>query len=211
MVSQPPNHYHWMFFHWLTIDINGFFNGFPQVLVRARIWCELKKGVFFGNFSQIQKLSRLPGNLPDCPETFQTARKLSRKFPDCPKTFQTVRKLSKLSGNFPDCPETFQTVRTLSRLSGNFPDCPETFQTIWKLSRQLTWFKGQFCIYAQKLSGRAKTFRDAMHPRILGFSASAQTMVLSIQSVSWPKRDGSYSFLRHLGPFGCITTAIKSI
>ena len=81
-----------VFFHWLTIDINGFFNGFPQVLVRARIWCELKKGVFFGNFSQIQKLSRLPGN-----------------FPDCPETFQTVQKLSRLSKNFPDSPETFQT------------------------------------------------------------------------------------------------------
>jgi len=28
--------------------------------------------------------------------------------------------------------------------------------------------------------------------------------------VSWPKRDGSYSFLRHLGPFGCIKTTILS-
>ena len=26
----------------------------------------------------------------------------------------------------------------------------------------------------------------------------------------WPKRDGIYSFLMHLGPFGCITTAIFS-
>ena len=112
------------FFHWLTIDINGFFNGFPQVLVRARIWCELKKGVFFGNFSQIQKLSRLPGN-----------------FPDCPETFQTVQKLSRLSKNFPDSPETFQTVRKLSRLPGNFPDCPETFQTVRKLSRLMQCFK----------------------------------------------------------------------
>ena len=32
---------------------------------------------------------------------------------------------------------------------------------------------GQFCIYTQKHSGRAKTFRYAMHTRILGFSASA--------------------------------------
>ena len=32
----------------------------------------------------------------------------------------------------------------------------------------------------------------------------------SIQSVSRPKKGGSYSFLRHLGPFGCITTAIFS-
>ena len=35
-------------------------------------------------------------------------------------------------------------------------------------------------------------------------------MVQSTQSVSWPKRDGIYSFLRHLGPFGCIKTAIFS-
>ena len=28
--------------------------------------------------------------------------------------------------------------------------------------------------------------------------------------MSWPKRDGSHSFLMHLGPFGCITTAIFS-
>ena len=28
--------------------------------------------------------------------------------------------------------------------------------------------------------------------------------------MSWPKRDGIYSFLRHLGPFGCIKTAIFS-
>ena len=35
-------------------------------------------------------------------------------------------------------------------------------------------------------------------------------MVYSNQSVSWPKRDGIYSFMRHLGPFGCIKTAIFS-
>ena len=26
----------------------------------------------------------------------------------------------------------------------------------------------------------------------------------------WPKRDGIYSFMMHLGPFGCITTALYS-
>ena len=35
-------------------------------------------------------------------------------------------------------------------------------------------------------------------------------MVSSTQSVSLPKRDGTYSFLRHLVPFGCIKTAIFS-
>ena len=28
--------------------------------------------------------------------------------------------------------------------------------------------------------------------------------------MSWPNRDGYYSFLMHLGPFGCIATAIFS-
>ena len=81
-----------------------------------------------------------------------------------------------------------------SRLSGNFPDCPETFQTFWKLSRQLTWFKGQFCIYAQKLSGRAKTFRDAMHPRILGFSASGVKEVVIIWPFCGCGKNGVYCF-----------------
>ena len=35
-------------------------------------------------------------------------------------------------------------------------------------------------------------------------------MFLSTQSVSRPKRDSIYSFLRHFGPFGSITTAIFS-
>ena len=35
-------------------------------------------------------------------------------------------------------------------------------------------------------------------------------MFLSTQSVSRPKRDSIYSFLMHLGPLGCITTAIFS-
>ena len=35
-------------------------------------------------------------------------------------------------------------------------------------------------------------------------------MFLSTQSVSRPKRDSIYSFLRHFGPFGSIATAIFS-
>ena len=35
-------------------------------------------------------------------------------------------------------------------------------------------------------------------------------MFQSTQNVSWPKKDGSPSFLKHLGPFGCIETAILS-
>ena len=33
MVLLPLNHHHWMFFHWLTIAIDGF-QWFPQILVR---------------------------------------------------------------------------------------------------------------------------------------------------------------------------------
>merc|ERR1711989_35030 len=43
-------------------------------------------------------------------------------FPDCLETLQTVRKLSRLSGNF-------QTVWKMSILSGYFLHCLETFQT----------------------------------------------------------------------------------
>ena len=106
---------------------------------------------------------------------------------NCPKTFHTVWKFSSLSGNFQDRLESFQTVRKLFRQSGNFPDRPETFQTVQKLSIQsgnfLTHsinqasFNGQFCIYAQKLSGRAKTFRSAMQTRRRGFSDSAWTVI----------------------------------
>ena len=49
---------------------------------------------------------------------------LSGKFSDCPEIFNTVRKLSRLSGNFSHPLETFHTAE-------NFPDCRETFQTVW--------------------------------------------------------------------------------
>ena len=81
--------------------------------------------------------------------------------PDWLETFQIFQKLSRMSGNFPDCPETFWIFRKLSRLSSIFPDCLETFQTFQKLSRLILCFDlilGQFCRYAQKLSGRGKTF-----------------------------------------------------
>ena len=83
---------------------------------------------------------------------FQTIRKVSRssgKFPDHSESFETIQKLSRSSGKFPDYPETFQAIHKLSKLSRNFPDHPETSQCN---------FKG----YAQKLSGRAKTFWMAM-------------------------------------------------
>ena len=112
------------------------------------------------------------GNFPYHPENIGTIRKLSRlseNFPGYPETFRTIRKisglsvnLSRLSGNFPDHSENIQTIRKLSRPSwqfGNFPDGLETSQCN---------FKG----YAQKLSGRAKTFRMAMPRCHDGFWAS---------------------------------------
>jgi len=117
-------------------------------------------------FQTVWKLSRLSGNFPDCPETFQTVRKL----PVCPETFQTVRTLSRLFGNFPDCPITsrlsdnFQTVGKLSRLSGNFPDCPETFQAL----RKLSILSGNFLHSPEtfqsvwKLSRLSKNFQDRL-------------------------------------------------
>ena len=99
------------------------------------------------------KFSRLSGNFPDYLETFQNIWKLSRlskNFPDYPETFQSVRK-------------TFQTFRKLSRQSGNFL----TYSTVHAS------FNGHFFIYAQKLSGRAKTFRSAMLTRWRGFWDSA--------------------------------------
>ena len=70
-----------------------------------------------------------------------------------------IRKISGLSGNFLDHLENIQTIRKLSGPSGNFPDGPENSQCN---------FKG----YAQKLSGRAKTFRMAMPQCHQGFWAS---------------------------------------
>ena len=87
-----------------------------------------------------KKLTRMSGNIGECiscaagthSATDLTCKKLSRlfgNFPECPETFQTVQKPSRLFGNFPDCPETFPNIWKLSRLFGNFPDCLETFQT----------------------------------------------------------------------------------
>ena len=140
----------------------------------------------------VQKLSRLSRNFLVWLETFQIGCKPSRlsgNFPDCqncfpycPETIQTVRKPFRLSGNFPDCPETFQTLQNFfqtdqkpSKLSENFQDCPEAFQTVQKLHRLMLCFDlilGPICIYAQKLSGRAKTFRLAMPTRQRAFSDS---------------------------------------
>ena len=110
----------------------------------------------------IRKISSLSGNFPGYPEIFRIIRKissLSGNFSGYPETFQAIQKLSRSSGKYPAYPENFQTIRKKSRLSGNFPKGPETSQCN---------FKG----YAQKLSGRAKTFQMAMPPCHLGVWAS---------------------------------------
>ena len=117
----------------------------------------------------------ISGNSMDYPENIQANQKISEpsgNYPDYPETFQAIQILFRLSGNFPDHPE-------ISRLSGNFPGYPETFRTIPKIFR----LSGNFadvsqisqCIfkgYAQKLSGRAKTFWMAMPPCHPGFWVS---------------------------------------
>ena len=115
------------------------------------------------NIQPIRKISSLSGKHPAYPENIQPIRKLSSlsgNFSGYPETFQAIQKLSRSSGKYPAYPENFQTIRKKSRLSGNFPKGPETSQCN---------FKG----YAQKLSGRAKTFRMAMPPCHPGFWDSA--------------------------------------
>ena len=106
------------------------------------------------NFSdhQDRKVSTLSKNFPGCPKTIQKISRLSGNFTG-------YQQLSGPSGKYPDYPKTFQAIRKLSGPSGNFPDGLETSQCN---------FKG----YAQKLSGRAKTFRMAMPRCHDGFWAS---------------------------------------
>ena len=182
-------------------------------------------------FRIIRKISSLSGNFPGSPETFQAIQKLSGssgKYPAYSETFQAIWKLSRLSRNFPDHPETIQPIWKLSRLSGNFPDYPETFRTIRKILglsedfldhpenirtiRRLSGPSGNFpdnmetsqCNfkgYAQKLSGRAKTFRVAMPPCHPGFCASAlrpylnnKPLVESLRGTVTPKSPSFVSF-----------------
>ena len=72
--------------------------------------------------------------------------------------FQIGWKPSRLSIYFPGCAETFQILRKLSSLSGNFPNCLETFQTY----NMFDLILGQFCRYAQKLSGRRCRHTDGV-------------------------------------------------
>ena len=97
-------------------------------------------------------------SFPECLETFQRVRKLSRdsgnfhrswklsrafeNFQEVSETFHSVQKLSRVfwkffrvSVNFPECPKTFQYY-------GNFPEIPKNFQRFWRLSRVSEKFQG---------------------------------------------------------------------
>ena len=76
---------------------------------------------------------RLSENFLNCPETFQTARKLSRMAEELSwssRNLHPVQKLSRESSKFLDYDN-----RILLMLSGNFPYCLEIFQTVKKVSR----------------------------------------------------------------------------
>ena len=93
------------------------------------------------------------------PKCISRLRDKRKSFPDCPETFQILRKLSKSPKNFPDYPACFQ-------MSKNFPDCPEPFQTFSRC-----FILSQFFIYAQKLSGwqcrRANVFFVSLKAKLV--------------------------------------------
>ena len=153
--------------------------------------CFCNKTSVLKSFLQLSRLSgSFPGipNFPGYPEIFWIIRKicsLSGNVSGYPETFQIIRKISSLSGKYPTYLETFQPIQKLSRLSRNFPGYPEIFWIIWKISSLSRNFQSRnfpkgpetphcnFRGYAQKLSGRAKTFRMAMPPCHPGFWDSA--------------------------------------
>ena len=163
------------------------FPGYPEIFWIIRKICSLSGNVsgYPETFQIIRKISSLSGKHPAYPENIQPIRKLSSlsgNFSGYPETFQAIQKLSRSSGKYPAYPENFQTIRKKSRLSGNFPKGPETSQCN---------FKG----YAQKLSGRAKTFRMAMPPCHPGFWDSAFRFVLHGQD-----HLTKFSFLKATSP-----------
>ena len=131
-------------------------------------------------------------------------RKLSRLY----KTFRIIQKISSLSRNFPGYPETFWTIQKIFTLSGNFPKGPETSHCN---------FRG----YAQKLSGRAKTFRMAMPPCHPGFWASGQRVgaappPVRLSMVEISEEDAQYHgcvylFEKHLNDTSYLTFALELV
>ena len=164
------------------------FPGYPEIFWIIRKICSLSGNVsgYPETFQIIRKISSLSGKYPAYLENIQPIQKissLSGNFPAYPETFQAIQKLSRSSRKYPAYPENFQTIRKKSRLSGNFPKGPETSQCN---------FKG----YAQKLSGRAKTFRMAMPPCHPGFWDSAGFSTLNKGGYTHQAR----RFFRRRGP-----------
>merc|ERR1712155_114651 len=153
----------------------------------------------------IWKLSRLSRNFPDHPETFQSIRKISRlsgNFPDYSETFQVIRKLPRPSRHFLDYPETLQNIGKLSRLSGNFPDHPETFRPSGNFPDHPETSNCNSKGCAQKLSGRAKTFRMAM-PRCHECFCASVLKIVAVSAIPTPPYFcWQLAFHRHLPTSG---------
>ena len=101
------------------------------------------------------------------PENWQSSGK-SRQFWNHLENWQSSGK----SGQFWNHPENWQSS---GKKSGQFWNHPENWKSSGKIRivlKVLRQFKRFFRLYAQKLSGRAKTFRVAMLPCYPGFWAS---------------------------------------
>ena len=101
------------------------------------------------------------------PENWQSSGK-SRQFWNHLENWQSSGK----SGQFWNHPENWQSS---GKKSGQFWNHPENWKSSGKIRivlKVLRQFKRFFRLYAQKLSGRAKTFRVAMLPCYPGFCAS---------------------------------------
>ena len=137
------------------------------------------------SFEIIRKI----GNHLENPDSFEIIRKLAviRKNLD---SFEVIQKV----GNHLENPDSFEIIwkigshlenrdsfEIIRKIGSHLEKNPDSFETIRKIGKirivlkVLTQFKRFFRLYAQKLSGRAKTFRVAMLPCYPGFSASAQS------------------------------------
>ena len=101
---------------------------------------------------------------------------MSGQFLKRPDSFQTVRTAFKPSGQFSNRLDNMESVQTVLKiipfeyeLICNYSSCLDVIQTNKAKLGFLEWL---FVSYAQKLSGRAKTFRVAMLPCYRGFWAS---------------------------------------
>ena len=124
------------------------------------------------------------------PENWQSSGK-SRQFWNHLENWQSSGK----SGQFWNHPENWQSS---GKKSGQFWNHPENWKSSGKIRivlKVLRQFKRFFRLYAQKLSGRAKTFRVAMLPCYPGFSASGSRTAAG-WGIEWPGHPGC-QHIRH--------------